>query len=165
MIARGLDQFPSLRYRQLASVYQTMGRSTDALQAAQKANATCGARESLECVRAHDQRAAVHLALGHREEALVDALAALDALESARRRLVPSDFFKQQFTEAEQGVYSRAIALQMSAGRAPEALGISELARARAFADLLASRDISLPGLSPLPPASLVPSKGGRRSP
>jgi CHAT domain-containing protein len=61
-----------------------------------------------------------------------------------RIKLVPSDFLKQDFNLAQQYIYSQAIALQVEHKQERQALETSELARARAFLDLLASRDVQL---------------------
>jgi CHAT domain-containing protein len=61
-----------------------------------------------------------------------------------RARLVPTDFFKQDFPRAQEGIYSQAIALQVQARQGRAALETAELARARAFIDLLEGRDVRL---------------------
>ena len=93
-------------------------------------------------------------------------------VETVRARLVPADFFKQQFSLAQSELYTRAIALQTRAGRNAEALMTAELARSRAFVDLLATRDLPPPAVtaagsaiheasSPLDGLSLVLRGGG----
>ena len=119
----------------------------------------CGARESLDCVRALAHRSEVKAALGRQDEALQDVQAALQTIESVRARLVPADFFKQQFHVGQEETYSDAIALQLRANAAGEALETAELARARAFVDLLASRELQLPGA----PASIAKEEGGMK--
>jgi CHAT domain-containing protein len=57
---------------------------------------------------------------------------------------VPTDFFKQDFINAQSYIYSQAIALQVQQKQERRALETAELARARAFLDLLASRDVHL---------------------
>lgn len=145
VVARGLDAFPSRRLLELSSLYLKLGRRDDALVAAQKAVDACGARESLDCVRALAHRSRVKAALGRHDEALQDVQAALQTIESVRARLVPADFFKQQFNVGREEAYSDAIALQLRANAQGEALETAELARARAFVDLLASRELKLP--------------------
>jgi CHAT domain-containing protein/tetratricopeptide (TPR) repeat protein len=143
VLARGFDAYPSRRLRELSSVYLRLGRRDDALGAAQKAVDTCGARESLDCVRAMAHRSQVKEALGRHDEALQDVQAALQTIESVRARLVPADFFKQQFNVGQEETYSDAIALQLRANAHSEALETAELARARAFVDLLASKQLT----------------------
>jgi CHAT domain-containing protein/tetratricopeptide (TPR) repeat protein len=144
VLARGLDAFPSRRQRELAWVYLKLGRLNDALVAAERAVELCGAREGLDCVRAMAQRSQVKAALGRHAEALQDVQAALRTIESVRARLVPADFFKQQFNVGQEETYSNAIALQLRADAPGDALQTAELARARAFVDLLASKNLPL---------------------
>ena len=54
------------------------------------------------------------------------------------------DFFKQDFNHAQQYIYSQAIALQVQQKQERQALETAELARSRAFLDLLASRDVQV---------------------
>ncbi len=157
VVARGLDAFPSRRHRELSSLYLKLDRREDALVAAQKAVDACGARESLDCIRSMAHRSRVKAALGRHDEALQDVQAALQTLESVRARLVPADFFKQQFTVGQEETYSDAIELQLRANAQGEALETAELARARAFVDLLASRELKLPGT----PAIIANEEGG----
>jgi CHAT domain-containing protein/tetratricopeptide (TPR) repeat protein len=142
VLARGLDAFPSRRQRELSSVYLKLGRRDDALAAAEKAVELCGARDGLDCVRAMAQRSQVKAALGRQAEALQDVQAAIKTIESVRARLVPADFFKQQFNVGQEETYSDAIALQLRADAPGDALETAELARARAFVDLLASKEL-----------------------
>ena len=58
---------------------------------------------------------------------------ALDRIEGERARLLPSDFFKQDFLRMRERTYSLAIRLQLDQGHAEEALETAELARSRAF--------------------------------
>ena len=157
VLARGFDAYPSRRLRELSSVYLRLGRRDDALGAAQKAVDTCGARESLDCVRAMAHRSQVKAALGRHDEALQDVQAALQTIESVRARLVPADFFKQQFNVGQEETYSDAIALQLRANAQSEALETAELARARAFVDLLASKELTPRDV----PAGIAKDEGG----
>jgi CHAT domain-containing protein/tetratricopeptide (TPR) repeat protein len=143
VIARGLDRYPTLRMRDLAQAQLRLGRKDAAMDWAEKAVDACGNRESLDCVYALDRRAEVSAALGNDEAALTDLRSAMRAVETVRSRLIPADFFKQQFHLAQEDLYSRAIALQLRRGQHAEALETAERARSRAFVDLLASRDLS----------------------
>ena len=153
VLARGLDAYPGRRQRNLAAVYVKLGRLDAALAAANKAVEICGARE-LDCIAAMDQRSAVHEALGDTRSALADVRAALSIIESVRARLVPADFFRQQFNQGQEDTYSRAIALQLRGGQPAEALETAELARSRGFIDLLASKDLAV---RPEPPRGGLP--------
>lgn len=143
VIARALDTYPSVRMRELAEAYLILGNHDKALTWAQKAVDACGDEDRL-CVYALARRAEVHAAMGRNEAALADLNRALKTMETVRARLIPADFFKQQFHLAQEHLYSRAIALQFRGGRTSDALETAELARARAFVDLLASRDLTV---------------------
>ena len=122
--------------------YEKMARPRDALDAATKAVDGC-VRDEDTCVFALGRRARAQAALGDRQAALADVNAALTTLESVRARLVPDDFFKRDFLRSQEGIYSLAIALQVGENQDRLALETAELARSRAFLDLLASRDVS----------------------
>ena len=142
VLARGVDSFPAVRLRDLARIYLRLGRREEAAALAERAMASCKVAD-VECVDSLDLRAEVHAASGRREAALSDVTAALDKIEVVRAKLVPADFFKQQFSAAQEAIYSRAIDIHLRDGRAGEALATAELARSRAFVDLLASKALS----------------------
>jgi CHAT domain-containing protein/tetratricopeptide (TPR) repeat protein len=143
VLAHGLDVYPARRQRMLSLAYSKMERHRDALEAATKAVDVCKGDESI-CIDALGRRAAVHAELGDAQAALADINAALALIEGLRISLVPTDFFKQDFNNAQQYIYSQAIALQIQEKQDRRALETAELARARAFLDLLASRDVQL---------------------
>jgi CHAT domain-containing protein/tetratricopeptide (TPR) repeat protein len=143
VVGRGLDSFPGMRMGDLAFAYLRLGRPDVAMGWAQKAVDACGEREA-DCVASLNQRAQAHAALGNDAAALADLQSAMASIENLRSRLVPADFFKQQFHHATEDLYSRAIAIQVRRGEAADALETAERARARAFVDLLASRDMPL---------------------
>ena len=111
-----------------------------------------------ECVNALHRRARAHAAMGDTPAALADVRSAVDRLELARSRLVPADFLKQQFTEAQAAIYSDAIALQFGAQQGRDALETAERARARAFIDLLAANDLAAPAGGSVEPKVTPPS-------
>jgi CHAT domain-containing protein/tetratricopeptide (TPR) repeat protein len=143
VLAHGVDAYPSRRYAMLSLAYSKLERHTDALGAAIKAVEACKDEET-SCINGLGRRAAGHAALGNTTSALADLNDALTRLEDVRTRLVPSDFFKQDFTRVQQYLYTQAIALQVREKRERQALETAELARSRAFLDLLASRDVQL---------------------
>jgi CHAT domain-containing protein len=143
VLARGLDVYPGRRQRALSLAYSKMNRTADALVAATTALELCKGDETA-CIEARGRRAAVHAELGDARSALADLNAALELLESLRIRLVPSDYFKQDFINTQRYIYSQAIALQVREKQEQQALETAELARARAFVDLLASRDVQV---------------------
>ena len=145
VVARGLDRFPIMRMRDLADAYLRLGRPDVALAWADKALAECGehGRENVTCINALDRRAEAHAALGDDVAALADLREAMTTIESVRARLVAADFFKQQFHLVQEDLYSRAIALEVRRRQDAAALETAERGRARAFVDLLASRDLT----------------------
>lgn len=161
VVARNLDAFPSQRYYSLTRAYLGLGRLDQALQAAEQSVKTCGNDGGLACIDAYDIRAKVQSERKNQVAALADLEHAMVLLESARSRLIPADFFKQQFGRAAPAVYGRAIELQLGDGRARQALETAEQARARAFLDLLASRNIAL---APERAAALNDKTSRRRS-
>ena len=75
-----------------------MNRPRDAFDAATKAVDLCKGDEA-SCIDALGRRAAAHAALGKAQAALADINAALELIEGLRNRLVPTDFFKQDFNQ------------------------------------------------------------------
>lgn len=138
VIARGRDPFPAVRQVQLSSAYAALRRHDDASRAAEAALTQCGAQD--ECVPAQLARAAARAGLGQMAEALADVDGGLARLEDLRRRLLPSDYARRNFSGHYQQAYALAIDLQLQAARPRAALEAAELARSRAFLDLLASR-------------------------
>jgi CHAT domain-containing protein len=139
VIAHGVDSYPSLRQRQLSYARVKLGRPREGLDAAEKAVALCG-DDVTDCIWALHTRATARAALGDQQEALADVTAALNRIEDVRKRLVPTDFFKQEFHRMMEAVYSQAIAISLSQNQERRALEQAELARSRAFLDLLATR-------------------------
>ncbi len=156
VIARGLDTYVSRRYQAFAHALLKLGRTDEALRAAEKGIESCAISNSDEdCAAALQMRAYVHAAREEIPAAIADITAALAKIEEARTRLVPSDFFKRDFLRQRDAFYGLAVALQVRQGRPADALETAELARSRAFIDLLASRDIVPKGLAaPAAPAA-----------
>jgi CHAT domain-containing protein len=143
VIARKLDAFPTLRYVNLSHARRRLGQIPEALAAAQSAVEHCKPG-SPECISALHQRAAVQNVAGNVGAALEDLRAALAAIEEMRTKLVPADFFKQDFHQVLGDTYSQAIEIQIAQKQDRDALETAELARARAFLDLLASRNVQV---------------------
>ena len=142
VIENGLDIYASRRYGELSFAYMKMGRPRDALTAAGKAFDAC-APDDAYCIDALGRRAVAQTALGNTDAALSDVNAALANVEALRAKLVPLDFFKQDFHRSQEDIYSLAIGLQVREKQDRLALETAELARSRAFLDLLASQDVS----------------------
>jgi CHAT domain-containing protein len=148
VIARGLDSNVAVRQSQLSNARLHLGQPREALAAAEKALEICGTAAN-DCILALLSRARARGALGDQTAALADITLALNGIEDVRKRLVPADFFKQEFHRALESIYSEAIAFNLRSNRDGPALETAELARSRAFADLLASR-AAAPDGSPL---------------
>lgn len=98
------------------------------------------------------QAAVVNRALHRTDAALAAAAAGVEAVELLRSRLVPLDFMKRGFADTRQDIFGVMIALRQERGEHANALAVSEQARARAFLDLLASRElVKRPAESPGP--------------
>jgi CHAT domain-containing protein/tetratricopeptide (TPR) repeat protein len=143
VIANQRDVFVVERNATLAYAYLKLGRAEDALTAAHRSVEAC-AEDLRRCASALDRRAAVYVALHRYPEALADVEKALGHIETIRSNLVPADLFKQDFQRQVEDVYSAAIALHFGQHQERGALEAAELARSRAFLDLLASRDATL---------------------
>jgi CHAT domain-containing protein len=143
VIAHQIDSYPSQRFAALAHAYLHMGRPKESLAWAEQALAACGGFAG-DCVTALRRRAGARAALGEPAAALADVDAALHEVETMRTKLVPTDFFKQEFHRVQDDVFSEAIAVKSRLHQKDGALETAELARARAFLDLLASRDVPL---------------------
>jgi CHAT domain-containing protein len=139
VIARNPQSYPSVRQTQLSGVRRSLGQTREALAAAERAVSLCGTAVT-DCIAALRGRAQAHAAAGDRAAALADINLALGRIEDVRKQLVPADFFKQEFHRARERVYSEAIALNLAEHQDARALETAELARSRAFLDLLAAR-------------------------
>src|SRR4029453_16533415 len=112
----------------------------------------------------YNVRSDAQAALGNRDAALQDLSLTLRGIEDLRAQLLPSDFFKQGFSTYYASAYGSAIPRQLDAGREREALETAELARSRAFLDLLASRSIAPAAAAPGPALPLT-LRGGAAAP
>lgn len=145
VVARGVDTNINRRYAPLSWSLRRIGRLDEALRVAQIGVERCSAATlDVDCALSLQRRAEAHLAQGDMDAAIADVSTALDRIEEKRAKLLPSDFFKQEFVHRREAIYSLAIDLQLRQGRDREALETAELARSRAFIDLLASRDVRL---------------------
>src|SRR5262245_34567220 len=134
----------SLRQTQLSDAYLKLGRRQEALAAAGRALTSC--RTPIDCVYARVSEGRAQLALGNEAAALADLNEILAAVEQMHSTLAASDFLKQNFQRLWEDAYSIAIDLHFRRGEYREALEASEMARSRAFVDLLASRQLERSG-------------------
>lgn len=156
VIAHDIDTYVTGRYSQLSFALRKLGRLDEAIHAADTAVTRCLEKEVVadgDCPAAFTARAQAELDKGDNASALRDISVALDRIEGARSKLLPADFFKREFVRGREAVYGFAIDVMLRQGRAEEALDTAELARSRAFIDLLASRDVKVnpAGVAPLP--------------
>jgi CHAT domain-containing protein len=135
--------YPENRYGGLGTAYLGLGRFSDAVDACSKAITISREKNKWEMLlEALSTRAMAEDRLGKEEAALADVQEALRAIEDLRTRLVPSDFMKRGFSERMQEVYGLHVRLLEQAHQVDRALEVAEEARARAFLDLLATRDL-----------------------
>ena len=99
----------------------------------------------MECVDARAADGRTQLALGNESAALADQKEILASVEKMHSTLAASDLLKQNFQPLWEEAYSITIDLHFRRGEFREALEASELARSRAFIDLLASRALGRP--------------------
>jgi CHAT domain-containing protein/tetratricopeptide (TPR) repeat protein len=122
-----------------------MERYPEALQFAEKTVELArrdGRREAMPAILF--LRAEVKEKLGRTPEALNDLREGLLVFEEMRKHLIPTDYMKGGYTAKSQELFSAMIEMLFRSGTPEQALEIAEQGRARAFIDLLASRDIDL---------------------
>ena len=153
VVANQRDVFVVERNATLSYAYLKLGRTQDAVTAANRAVEAC-AQDLRRCANALDRRAAAYVALREYPQALADVQKAIAHIETIRSNLVPADLFKQDFQRQVEDVYSAAIALHFGQHQEREALEAAELARSRAFLDLLASRDAKLTSTAAAEPSA-----------
>lgn len=136
-------------YHQLSAAYSGLGRDEAALVAAEKSVELASSLTDWETrFDAVHRRARARQKEGLTADALADARAALLAIEQVRARLVPADFLKRGFGDQRQAASTLAIDLLAELGRYQEAFEAAEQGRARAFLDLLATRELDVPPTS-----------------
>jgi CHAT domain-containing protein/tetratricopeptide (TPR) repeat protein len=143
VVARGVaPETGPVWYGQLSRAYLGVGRPAEGLAAADKAlelARTSGVVDRI--LPALHVRASALQGLGRTEEALAAAREEIAGLERLRVELVADDFMKRGFADQHQAVFELTIELLSDQGRHRDALETAEQARARAFLDLLATRD------------------------
>ena len=119
-----------------------LGRHPEALAAAHAAELIEGS--VLEAIPANlATLAEVRRRAGELTVALANAQEAVTVLERLRGNAVPVDELKVGFDDGYQWVHGRLVRLLWDTGGHGEALVAAERARARAFTDLLSSRDLA----------------------
>ena len=157
-----------MRLTQLTTAYVGLGLKTRALETAEQAVALSKNMAPDDLAMVLSSRAWALQALGQFEAASADLQGALDAVEDLRLHTLPDDFLKRGFGQRYQWVYASSISLLQAQGRAREGLETAERARARAFLDLLASRqqasDLASGGAEPADFTEMVASAARLRS-
>lgn len=148
------------RMNQLSAAYKNLGKFEKARELSTRAIEVCGA-DPYGCVLARAGRANAELELGDEDSALADNDAAIAGFEAIHRNLAASDFLKSDFHGVLNEVYSVDIRLHAGRGDDRRALETAELARSRAFVDLLASREIDADRAPGAPTSIEVPLRGG----
>jgi CHAT domain-containing protein/tetratricopeptide (TPR) repeat protein len=148
LLQDGGDGYPSVRHSQLSAAYQELGRLPEARAHADQAVSLASGTQTIQALV---RRANVRRRQDDAPGALGDLEKAAGLIEQLRQKLVPLDFMRQGFTTQYLGVYSEMIALHQGRGDAAKAIEAAEMARARAFLDLLATRAI-------IPPEAARPS-------
>ncbi len=145
----GLPSEEPVRLLTLARAHLRLKQPSAALAEAEEAVAAARAVGDPEKI-AHSLgvRADCQLSLGHVEAAYRDNAEALAVVEQMRANLAPEDRFRQNFSDTIGAFVTSTIHVLTRLGRHAEALDVSERARARAFLDLLASRDVAVASAS-----------------
>ena len=143
VLRRGVDPDTSLRHAQLARAYLRTGRLGEAWLHADEAVKLSVDKPSYR-ITALFWRAAVRGRMSESGNAMEDIREALRLIEELRAKLVPLDFMKEGFSGQYQHIYSTMIELYERQGQPEPAIEAAEEARARAFLDLLATRDVRL---------------------
>ena len=129
-----------------------LGRHAEALAAAQVADGIEGS--VLEAIPANlATLAEVRRRAGELTAALADSKEAVAVLERLRGNAVPVDELRVGFDDGYQWVHGRLVRLLSDTGGHGDALVAAERARARAFTDLLSSRELGGQRLTTEPPA------------
>jgi CHAT domain-containing protein/tetratricopeptide (TPR) repeat protein len=131
----------SMRLVQLTTAYVGLGLKTRALETAEEAVTLSKGMPPDEVAMVLSSRAWALQSRGRFEAASRDLQGALAAVEDLRAHTIPDDFLKRGFGQRYQWVFGSSISLLNAQGRSQEALETAERARARAFLDLLASRE------------------------
>lgn len=137
------DANAEYRWQTLGLAYLHLHRPQDALEALTKSIDISRQKNNWDNLASSFLvRSACLEELKRQAEALSDAQEALRVIEDVRAHVVQSDFMKRGFSEVNQSAYSRYVHLLERAQQPGRALEIAEEARARAFLDLLGTRDL-----------------------
>ena len=140
-ISRGIPRMaPAVVHWVLSSAYFHLGRYQDAVTAA--TTAIGRADDSVFNQREARRWRSLSLEkLGKIQDASLDMLEAIRLDDTVRRQLLSDDEWRRAFEESRAPLAQDAVALLWRAGQQREALNAAEQFRARAFLDLMVSRD------------------------
>jgi CHAT domain-containing protein/tetratricopeptide (TPR) repeat protein len=105
-------------------------------------------------------RAEARRRAGEVEAASADLREAVELVEDLRSKTVPIDFMKRGFSAWHEWLFGSSIAVSVQQRDVRQALETAERARARAFLDLLATREVAAP-----PPTALASAAPGAGAP
>ena len=150
ILARDLDTNKLYRYLQLANAKAGLGRFEEALAAVDKSlEISRSEGEQSVVVSALLVRARIRQQLNQPDVALADLLEGIERIERQRKNLTPTDYFKRGFANQYQDLFSEAIALHTSLGQTTRSMELAEQGKARAFADLIATRGLEFKEKTP----------------
>lgn len=157
-IATSPARTPLPAYWILSAAYYHLARYQDAADAATRGISRAANTDDVANVPAYRWRALSLDRLGRYEEAARDMLEAARIGDAVRGRLIPEDEWKRMFSDDRQQMVHDAIAVLWRAGKRAEAWQVAEQARARAFLDLMASKDTQTAryAATPLTPPELT---------
>ena len=139
-------EYRDLRYISLGEAYSHLGRFPEAIAACSKAIEWARSRQDWQGLTSGlAERSEYESNVGSQDQALADAQEALRVIEGVRAHVVPSDFMKRGFLETHKKTYAAYVRLLERSQQPEQALEVAEEARARAFLDLMATRDIEGP--------------------
>lgn len=142
LLASGVEaRFEGRARTILAKAYSALGRLDNARLEADRA-VDLLAPEAEFLIHALEARGRIRLAQADPMGALADARRALDTLDALRARAAPRDSMKQAFVDQHHRLVALAIDLSVQSADAAGGLAIAERARARAFLDVLATRNL-----------------------
>lgn len=153
-------RFQIERLMQLGNAYGHIGDVKAALDYCDRAVTLARATDPPQLMNAYRWRAEVRRLANDVDGAAADLRDGITVVEDLRRKTVPVDFMKRGFSEWHQWLFGSSIALSMQKGQVRDAIETAERARARAFLDLLATRETTTPGpdptVAPTAPAATV---------
>jgi CHAT domain-containing protein/tetratricopeptide (TPR) repeat protein len=142
----------------LGHSYARLGKRADAREATDRAVTLARVAGPTYLMNAYRFRAEARRLAGDLTGATTDLRDGINVIDELRDKTAPVDFMKRGFSEWHQWLFGSSIALLTHQGRVREALETAERARARAFLDLLATRDAEAARVTPTAATSAAAS-------